>query len=280
MTGVSKELIKSALSALGVEDEGEIARGGQKVVHRVRTNHLPLVLKVIMVTSTGAAELRRAEREVELLASLDSPHVVRVASGLVELGDPISGAAWLEEFLDGEDLTGLLYRRQWTWEETARLGLEIAKGLGVGHAKGVVHRDLSSNNIRRVSDGTYKVMDFGFARHTLRSGLTVAGQPGTAGFLSPEHLQSYSGSPTAASDVFCVGILMYAALTKRLPIPYSGDDTDYLHRLSAIDIIDIGKLRPDLKPQHQALIKRCLHHQPARRYLNGVRLAAALEEVS
>ena len=202
--------------------------------------------------------------------------MVSVESDLVRLGDPVHGAAWLEEFLDGDDLTGHL-GSQWSWTDTARMGLQVADGLAAAHAAGVIHRDLSSNNIRRLSDGTYKVMDFGFARHTLRSGLTVAGQPGTPGFLSPEHLNAYSGLPMPASDVFGVGTLMYAALTGELPIPYTGDEADYVKRLSKVQIIDIALKRPDLTADQQALIRRALHPQPARRFLNGRRLADALK---
>jgi len=122
-------------------------------------------------------------------------------------------------------------------------------------------------------------MDFGFARHTLRSGLTIAGQPGTRRYASPEHLHSYSGAPTAASDVFAVGILMYAALTGAVPIDYYGDDADYFRRLRDVEFVDVAKIRGDLTPEQYALLRRCLHRQPARRYLNGGRLAEALEEL-
>jgi len=166
-----------------------------------------------------------------------------------------------------------LFHRRWLWDETARLGVHVGRGLGAAHAKRVVHRDLSSNNVRRLSDGTYKVMDFGFARHTLKSGLTVAGQPGTPGYASPEHLHSYSGAPTAASDVFATGILMFAALTGALPIPHVGDDADYVRRLLAVQIPDLASLRPDLTEPQVGLVRRCLHRQPARRFLNGTRLA-------
>ena len=120
----------------------------------------------------------------------------------------------------------------------------------------------------------------GFARFTLRSALTLAGQPGTPGFASPEHLQTYSGSPTPASDVFAVGILMFAALTDQLPIPYNGDDADYVHRLERTDIPDLAILRPDLSVDQRALVKKCLHRQPARRFLNAGALARALEALA
>lgn len=139
---------------------------------------------------------------------------------------------------------------------------------------------LSANNVRHLTDGNYKVMDFGFARHTLRSGITVAGQPGTPGFASPEHLHPYSGAPTAASDVFCTGILMYAALTGQLPIPWRGDEADYVRRLLAVQIAPVTSIRRDLTPPQAQLVMRCLHRQPARRYLNGNKLAAAIEEMA
>ncbi|MGH3922973.1 MAG: protein kinase domain-containing protein, partial [Pseudonocardiaceae bacterium] len=125
---------------------------------------------------------------------MKSPHVVRVESTLRELGDPPIAATWLEEYLDGEDLTPLL-GTPWPWQDAALMAHQVSDGLAAGHEVGVIHRDLSSNNVRRLSDGTFKVLDFGFARHTLLSGITVAGQPGTPGFLSPEHLNSYSGGP-------------------------------------------------------------------------------------
>jgi serine/threonine-protein kinase len=279
MDDVARELVEQALTTLGVTEVAALRGGAQKAVTLVDRNEERLVLKVISIGASNPDSIKRAEREVELLSSINSPYVVSVASELIEIGSPPTGAAWLEEFLDGDDLTPSLQAGLWTWNETAQMACEVAKGLGAAHVKRVVHRDLSPNNIRRLSNGTYKVMDFGFARHTLRSGLTIAGQPGTPGFASPEHLHNFSGAPTAASDVFCVGILMYAALSGILPIPYAGDDAEYALRLINARIVDISEHRPDLSEPQCALIRKCLHPQPARRYLNGNRLAQAIEEL-
>jgi eukaryotic-like serine/threonine-protein kinase len=278
MSVADAALIAEACSALGVVDRGPIgAPGGQKAVRRVERAGEDLVLKVVALTATSPTTLTRAEREVELLKSLNSPHVVKVVSDLVPLGSPAHGATWLEEFLDGDDL-GKLLTSPWSWSSAARLGYEVALGLAAGHAKGVIHRDLSPNNVRRLSSGAYKVMDFGFARHTLRTGITVAGQPGTPGFFTPEHLNAYSGVPMPASDVFGVGILLYLALTGKLPIPHLGDDVDYARRLQRAEMVaDIGAERPDLGADEQSILRRMLHAQPARRFTNGQKLADALE---
>lgn len=278
MSVADPALIAEACTALGVVDKGPIgALGGQKAVRLVDRSGQQCVLKVVALTATSPTTLTRAEREVELLKSLNSPHVVKVVSDLVALGSPAHGATWLEEFLDGEDLSTLLTSK-WSWSDAARLGYEVALGLAPAHAEGVIHRDLSPNNVRRLSSGSYKVMDFGFARHTLRTGITGTGQPGTYGYHTPEHLNAYSGVPMPSSDVFGVGILMYQALTGLIPIPYRGDDADYARRLQRAELVaDLGTERPDLGADEKGIVLRMLHAQPARRFRNGGKLSDALE---
>lgn len=267
------------MAALGVEDVRDLMTGGQKTVRVVRRGGDELVLKVIALESDAPQALRRAHREVELLQSIDNDHVVRVASELVEIGDAPDGVAWLEEYLEGDDLADHL-GQPWSWKDAREMALQVAGGLAAIHTVDVVHRDLSANNIRRTNDGRFVVMDPGFARHTLRSGLTVGGQPGTPGYLSPEHLKSYSGVTTPASDVFCVGIYVFVALSGHLPIPYDGDLADYLIRLDRGETLDLAQLRPDLSQDVLSLLRRLLHPQPARRPKNGRRLFEALEAVA
>lgn len=280
---VSPDLLTAALDALAVDEIATIgAPGGQKAVRHVRRKGQDLVLKVIALDASLPAALQRATREVDLLAEIENEHVVKVASGLVELGEPVEGAAWLEEFLDGQDLSALVSGSQlWGWDDAAQMALQVARGLAAGHGRGVVHRDLSPNNVRRVSDGTYKVIDFGVARFTLRSGLTVAGQPGTPGFMTPEHLNAYSGAPMPASDVFAVGALIYLVLAGEPPIPWRGDEIDYATRLRGATVaIDIADRRPDLTDEQAEIVRRCLHPQPARRFATANKLAAALEKLA
>ena len=274
----STQILEEAMSILGVAPVEHITTGGQKIVHVVSRNGDQFVLKLVVIGSSEPTALGRAQREVELLGQLDSPNVVRVASHLVEIGEPAVAVSWLEELLDGSDISSHL-GSPWTWDEAARMAHDVGSGLAAAHALGVVHRDLSPNNVRRRGDGSYVVMDFGFARHTLKSGLTIAGHPGTPGYLSPEHLQSYSGGPTASSDIFCVGILMFAAITGQLPVPVGPDLDDYILRLLHYSGADVAAHGVDLSVAQIGLINRCLHPQPARRFLSGTRLVAALDEV-
>lgn len=277
MTVADDSLVGEAVATFGLTDEGPLgAVGGQKAVRRVSRDEQTFVLKVVALEFTADETLKRAEREVQLLASLDNPNVVKVESDLVELGSPVHAAAWIEEYLDGDDLGNLLDGSQWSWDDAKSMGFQVANGLAAGHEKSVIHRDLSANNVRRLSNGTYKVLDFGFARHTLRSGVTVAGQPGTRGYLSPEHLNSYSGGPMPMSDVFQLGILLYTALTGVSPYPWEGDDYEYMSRLQAGAMKPLEDHLPGLNLERVEVVRRALHPQPARRFRNGAALRDAL----
>lgn len=275
---VDQQLIDDAAAALSVTVVDALKEGGQKTVLLVERDGEQFVMKVIATGSALPDALKRATREVELLKSINHPNVVKVASDLVELGETPDGVAWLEQHLEGQDLSDALTDR-WDWDATKAMALDVARGLAAMHDVKVVHRDLSDNNIRQVTDGRYVVMDPGYARHTEKSQLTGHGQPGTPGFLSPEHLQAYSGAPTASSDVFCVGILMHLTLTTELPIPYTGNQGDYAARLAAVTVADIETARTDLDSPVLEVVRRCLHPQPARRFRNGSRLADALEQL-
>lgn len=273
------DLLSLACLELDVQPKASLTSGGQKLVHIVvDSSGLECVLKLIdLRQAADPVALERARREVNLLRSIDHPNIVRVISELREIGSPAVATAWLEEYLDGADLRNHL-GTAWTAQELTRLGSQVAAGLGAMHEKHTIHRDLSAGNVQRLSNGDFKVMDPGFAKHTLRSGITAGGQPGTPGFMTPEHLQSYSGAPTAASDVFACAALVYYAAASRPPIPFKGDEVDYFRRLRTADHIPLKDVRKDLPDSLLSVVERGLHAQPARRYRNGNTLSKAFED--
>jgi serine/threonine protein kinase len=232
----------------------------------------------MQIGTSDPTSLERARREFDLLASTPHPNLVRVESDLLAIGEPVEGVAWLEEYLDGVDVTALL-GSPWAHDDVLRLGIDVSGALGALHSLGVVHRDLSSGNVRQLTNGHFKVMDPGFAKHTFRTGITVGGQPGTRGFMTPEHVQPYT-SPIPPSDVFALGNLMYAAATGALPFPYLGDDGEYVARLLEGRFTPIGALRHALTDSLADTIERALHPHPARRFRSGQRFHSHLLEIS
>lgn len=269
------DLLNEAFAALGVTNPAPLKSGGQKWVYTAELEGVPCVVKIVQLTGPFAEDARvRAHREVELLGGVDSDHVVRVLSDLVEIGDGPDLVCWVEERLSGHDLGSALGTTRWSGADIERLIREVAEGLAACHRQEVVHRDLSPGNVRQCDDGHYVLMDPGYARHLAKTALTGMYQPGTPGFMSPEHVPG--GSPIPASDIFMLGILAYAAATDALPLDARGDQDDYFRALRDVDVESVGRARPDLSSDLVAIIDRCLDRQPARRFIDADELVAEL----
>jgi len=270
------ELLEEVRGALGTTELVALREGGQKQVYRAELEGVPAVVKVVLVPETPHAGqvIERARREVEVLSTVETEFVVRVLSEAVEIGDRPEAVCWVEEMLDGDDLGDLLSTFPWTPDQVWSLITDTATGLAACHELDVVHRDLSPGNVRRRASGRFALMDPGFARHLSKAALTGVYQPGTYGYMTPEHVPG--GQPTPASDVFGVGILAFQALTGVLPVSFNGDDARYYELLRSGQAPSVNSLRPGLPSELAAVVDRCLQRQPARRYLEAVELLADL----
>lgn len=270
------EMLSEVRAALGTGPLTPLIAGGQKRVYTGDLEGTPVVVKIIQVPDTphAAEVLERARREVELLFTIESPHVVRVLSDAVEIGDRPEAICWIEEFLDGEDLRDLAATFPWEPDEVWRLIADVAEGLAACHDAEVVHRDVSPGNIRRRAAGSFTLMDPGLARHLTKTAITGLYNPGTPGYLTPEHVPG--GHPVPASDIFALGILAFQCLTGQVPISYSGDDAAYLVQLRSDDAPRVHSVRADVPSDLANVVDRCLQRQPARRYLDAQELLAEL----
>ncbi len=108
--------------------------------------------------------------------------------------------------------------------------------------------------------------------------MTGTWQPGTPGYMSPEHVRS-EARPLPASDIFSVGILLYRVLAGGVPIAFNGDLADYASRLKNVKLRPLHTVRSGLPEEAYELVARCLHPQVARRFLNGAELQTAVEKI-
>jgi serine/threonine protein kinase len=273
------EFYEDVATMLGATDLQPLRPSGQKRVFIAKRGSENVVLKAVEVLPPNqAVVLERAKREVELLAKVSNAagrRIVAVRSGLATIGDPAkpSAVGWLEELLDGEDLSDLL-SSPWTRDGAFGLVQGLAEGLAYLHDLQVVHRDLSPGNVRRRSDGTWTLLDPGLARHLAEMSLTGLYQPGTPGYRSPEQVPG--GTPDTYSDVYGIGILAFVALTGTFPIDPNGAEDDYFKRLVQQQPKRLKSLRSDIDDEFGAIIDRCLDRQPARRFLDAAELLSTL----
>tara|TARA_R110002124_G_scaffold49895_1_gene145756 strand:+ start:187 stop:1032 length:846 start_codon:yes stop_codon:yes gene_type:complete len=273
------EVLEEAVAATGVTDVTPLRQGGQKMVFRGLLAGNPVILKVVLLDPGPMAQnaLVRAHREVELLAAVDSPHLVSVLSDAIDIGVEPSAVVWLEEHLSGDDLA-LRNSMEWGDEDVFRLMRDVALGLAQCHSLAVVHRDLSPGNVRHTAEGRFVIMDPGFARHLDRTAITGMHQPGTPGFRTPEHVPG--GSPTAASDIFGLGILAFFCRTGQFPVDPEGDPSAYDLRLRSEQAPAIRTLKPDMDEELAQAIDRCLQRQPARRFFDANELLNYLDQTA
>src|SRR4030067_3816294 len=116
------------------------------------------------------------------------------------------------EFIEGKNLKDMLKEGPLTIEQFVEIAIQTAEGLSKAHQKGIIHRDIKSENILVNPDGLVKITDFGLAKLKGAAGLTLAGSVlGTAAYMSPE--QANGEEVDQRKDIFSLGIIFFALLS-------------------------------------------------------------------
>jgi serine/threonine protein kinase len=252
-----------------------IGRGGMATIHRATDLRLErdVAVKLLRPEVAQDSDLAgRFRREALAATVLRHPNIV----ACLDTGTDGNQPYLVMDLVDGEDLAARLKRggRLDPWQ-AARIGLDVARALGVAHVRGIVHRDVKPGNILLATDGRAMVTDFGIARlavdaEAARPGTTL----GSVHYFSPE--QARGATTTPASDVYGLGLVLFEALTGARA--FTGDTSD------AIALARVGApapsphaLRPEVPADLDAIVRKALAPDPADRYPNGNAMAAALE---
>ena len=161
--------------------------------------------------------------------------------------------------------------------EAAGIAWQVAEALGAAHECGIVHRDVTSQNILLGATGETKVGDFGIARAASSKTMTETNVVlGTAAYMSPEQVRSERVGP--ASDLYSLGVVLYEMLTGELP--YKADDPI----ATAIKHLEEPPRRPNevnpaVPEELDALTGKLLAKNPEDRYPSESELAEDLQRM-
>ncbi|MCW5769031.1 MAG: protein kinase [Phycisphaeraceae bacterium] len=272
----------------GFELGDEISRGGQGVVYRaVQTStKRSAAIKVLLGGAFASDRQRhRFEREVEIAARLRHPNIVSV----FESGQTTDGSPYVAmEFVDGVALDAFVEQRYGALKRSDReringvvaLMAMIAAGVGHAHTAGVMHRDLKPSNILVDREGKPRVLDFGLARASepSRDLSTTREFVGTPAYASPEQLAGDPASVNARTDVYALGLILYALLTGRHPYPVVGSIAELARHAIETEPTPPSRHVARLPSDIQTIVLKCLAKDPERRYANGAALASDLED--
>ncbi len=191
------------LEKLGAGGMGEVYRA-----HDMRLERDVAIKLLPEAFAKDAERLARFEREAQVLAALNHPHIASI-HGL----EDAAGTPWLVmELVEGVTLAERLGRGPLPVKEALELARQIAEALEAAHEKGIIHRDLKPGNVMVTEGGVVKVLDFGLAKlaesatselattQTLKPRTEEGAIVGTVAYMSPEQAQGQKVD--ARSDIF------------------------------------------------------------------------------
>jgi serine/threonine protein kinase len=239
--------------AIGFGGMGEIYKG-----HVVETGD-PVAIKVLLPEfSENAAALTLFRKEASALHHIQNDSVVRYYVFTVE---PVLRRPYLAmEFVDGRTLTDMLNDGPLSFEAVRTLLRRLASGLQSAHENGIIHRDISPDNIIIPNNDVAqaKIIDFGIARTTQHGTVIGSGFAGKYNYVSPEQLGLFGGNVTAKSDIYSLGLVIVEALTGK-PLDMGGSQVEIIEKRRKLP--DLGAIDMRLRP----LLERMLQPDPDRR---------------
>jgi serine/threonine protein kinase len=268
------------LEKLGAGGMGDIYKA-----HDARLNRY-VAVKVLSSANAGDPERRRRFiQEAQAASGLNHPNIITIH----DIVNEPEGDYMVMEFVSGKTLVDLIPRGGLRAAQALKYGVQMADALSAAHSAGIVHRDLKPGNVMVTDSGLVKVLDFGLAKLTDRGPVsqitdntqTIAEAPltvegsiiGTVSYMSPE--QAQGKKVDTRSDIFSFGVVFYEMLTGTRA--FSGDSA--LSTLSAIlrdEHRPMIELTPDVPPQLELLISRCLKKNPDDRWQSMKDVLAAL----
>ncbi len=270
----------------------KLGEGGMGVVFAVKHSVIerPLAIKVLKrEVMRDQATVKRFIQEARAASRIGHPNIVDVT----DFGTTDGMTYQVMEMIDGETLKQVIKTTApLPIERVLRIGLQIARALAAAHAKGIVHRDLTPENVflteREGRPDFVKIVDFGIAKVAPVEGrketgprLTKQGSVfGTPEYMAPEQAAGRSDTDHRV-DIYALGIILYEMLVGK--VPHKGESMVQTIAMQMLDkVVPPSERRPELMipADLEALIMKALSKKREERHATMAELQAALDDVA
>ncbi len=247
-----------------------LGEGGMATVYKAYDTRLEreVAIKVIRRDAFPPDDmdmmLKRFEREAKSLGRLSHPNIV----GVIDYGEHEGSPYLVMVYLSGGTLKDRLGKPM-PWQEAIRLLLPIAYALDYVHDHNIINRDVKPSNILMTEKGQPMLTDFGlvkiFGDQDKNTTLTSSGTGlGTPDYMAPEQ---WTGEPTALSDLYSLGVVLYEMITGYRP--YTADTPAGVLLKQATESLPLPKKYiPDLPKDVESVLLKVLAKEPSDRYPN------------
>jgi len=246
----------------------KIGEGGMGVVYKAQDTKLDRIVALKFLPKHLLCDEEAKKRfvhEAKAASALDHPNIATIHEIDEAEGECFIAMAYIE----GKSIKDLINEKQtenWNIGKIIDVGIQIAEGLSKAHQKGIVHRDIKSDNIMVTADGLVKIMDFGLAKLKGVSRVTKAGTTlGTISYMSPE--QARGEEVDHQTDIWSLGVVLYEMLTGELP--FKGDyEQAVVYSILNEEPKPITDLRTGLPGELEPIVSKALTKDPDERYQN------------
>ena len=275
----------------------ELGRGGMGVVYKAEDTKLDRFVALKFLPShltKNETDMARFVQEAKAAAALNHPNVCTI----YEIHDEGEHPFIAMEYVEGKTLREIIadvgakhsgdsIQKKETIStgnashlqinDVLSIAIQISGALEAAHGKGIVHRDIKSENIMVTVTGRVKVMDFGLAKLRGSIKLTKTGTSmGTVAYMSPEQLQG--GQVDHRTDIWSLGVVFYEMLTGRLP--FQGDyDQAVVYAIVNEAPPSIFDLRKDIPAELNQVVEKALVKAPEDRYQSTKDLLSDLRAI-
>lgn len=252
-----------------------IGRGGMADVYEGQDIRLGRRVAVKLIPPAPAGDAALAERflsEARAVASLVHPHIVTV----YDVGEDNGQRFIVMEYVEGTSLQQHLDREgPLAVAEAANIGIQVADALAYAHEHGIIHADINPRNIMVRPDGQVKLVDFGIARAAVANSARTTVLLGTPQYLAPEQVEGQV--PDQQTDIYAVGLVLYAMLTGRLPFQNPSPWLVMTERLR-VTPEPVRRHNPAVPETVEKVVMRALARDRATRYQSASELAGDLQQ--
>ena len=241
----------------------KIGEGGMGVVYKAEDVKLRRIVALKFLPPSvlnDEPDRRRFVHEAQASAALNHPAIATV----YEIDQSETTTFIALEYVEGQNLAERLSSGQIGFDEAIAIGIQLSEGLQAAHEKGIVHRDVKSQNIMVTAKGQVKILDFGLAKLRGTSPLTRIGATvGTMGYMSPEQLR---GDPVDhRADIWALGVVLYEMLAGRRP--FRADfDAAVAYQVLNEQHKPLTAVRPGIPEALDSIMDRLLAKQLDERY--------------